>query len=313
MSEELLSLATRALREQVDGRSEFARETEARIVERSGQGARTFAFPARVGLAALFVGSTVWAGGGGILQFARDASERLLASSVGANDAAQRLPNGAQGPSYGAEEDRAGVRTHSAAPGPSAQSTSQSSGAGERSRGSDARLPMPGQASGAVGRGRVVAPSTNVRSAGADQLAKSTNARRPDAEDKETLTRAEAPVGSDTGASHEGASEAGDSDLVDSDSSGRDDSAARELDAYGRAHRLHFVLGDFRGALAGWDAYLAAYPRGSLALEARFNRALCLMEVGQAGRARRELEPFASGAYGAYRRAESQRLLERLD
>jgi TolA-binding protein len=81
-----------------------------------------------------------------------------------------------------------------------------------------------------------------------------------------------------------------------------------EAAAYGRAHRAHFV-DDLPGrALAAWDAYLASYPRGALAPEARFNRALCLVRLQRWNDAARALGHFARGRDG-YRRSEACTLL----
>jgi len=65
-------------------------------------------------------------------------------------------------------------------------------------------------------------------------------------------------------------------------------------------------------ALTAWDAYLAAAPRGQLAPEARYNRALSLVRLGRIAEARAALAPFANGPAGGYRRAEAAALLERL-
>jgi hypothetical protein len=81
---------------------------------------------------------------------------------------------------------------------------------------------------------------------------------------------------------------------------------AHEL--YRAAHRAHFTDQDCDRALSGWDAYLAASPRGPLALEARYNRALCLVRLGRAAEARRALRPFAT-APGGYRQKEASALL----
>jgi hypothetical protein len=79
---------------------------------------------------------------------------------------------------------------------------------------------------------------------------------------------------------------------------------------YTRAHRLHFVDHDPGAALAAWDAYLRAFPRGRLALESRYNRALCLVRLGRNDEASEALAGFAGGAYGGYRQAEARALLE---
>jgi TolA-binding protein len=81
------------------------------------------------------------------------------------------------------------------------------------------------------------------------------------------------------------------------------------LDVYERAHDLHFKRRDYAGALTAWEQYLALAPSGSLALEARFHRGVCLVRVGRSEDARRALEPFARGDYGTYRRAQAQKLL----
>lgn len=87
-----------------------------------------------------------------------------------------------------------------------------------------------------------------------------------------------------------------------------------DLAAYRSAHALHFRTRDFRAALAAWDAYLEAYPRGTFAIEAIYNRAICLVRLGRHDEARRVLKPFADGAMqGGYRRAEATQLLEALE
>lgn len=86
------------------------------------------------------------------------------------------------------------------------------------------------------------------------------------------------------------------------------DAAAHAL--YEAAHRAHFVDRNPRAALSAWNAYLAAAPRGRFAVEAHYNRALCLVRLGRTAEARKALEPFASGRSGGYRRAEAQKLLD---
>jgi hypothetical protein len=82
---------------------------------------------------------------------------------------------------------------------------------------------------------------------------------------------------------------------------------------YAEAHALHFVERDTVRALAAWDRYLAVAPddaRAGLALEARYNRAICLVRLGRREAAREALAPFASGAYGSYRQDEARSLLD---
>jgi hypothetical protein len=88
----------------------------------------------------------------------------------------------------------------------------------------------------------------------------------------------------------------------------RDDAAL-----YREAHALHFVAHDPARALVAWDRYLSAASASSqtgLVLEARYNRAICLVRLGRREEAREALAPFAAGAYGAYRREEARALLD---
>lgn len=78
------------------------------------------------------------------------------------------------------------------------------------------------------------------------------------------------------------------------------------------AQQLQFSRKDPAAALAVWDQYLAVDPNGALALEARFNRGLCLVALGRSREAERALTPFAIGEYGEYRRQEARSILERL-
>ncbi|HVJ14494.1 MAG TPA: hypothetical protein VM686_03595, partial [Polyangiaceae bacterium] len=83
----------------------------------------------------------------------------------------------------------------------------------------------------------------------------------------------------------------------------------RELGLYRAAHRAHFVDKDWGAALSGWSEYLSKVPSGRFTLEARYNRALCLVQLGRKSEARSALEPFARGAFGAYRQREASELL----
>jgi hypothetical protein len=81
---------------------------------------------------------------------------------------------------------------------------------------------------------------------------------------------------------------------------------------FAEAHRLHFIERDPARALAAWDRYLAAAPNGRFAPEARYNRALALVRLGRPAEAKSELEAFAHGTYGNYRRDEAKALLDAL-
>lgn len=83
-----------------------------------------------------------------------------------------------------------------------------------------------------------------------------------------------------------------------------------ELELYRTAHRAHFTDQNSAAALAAWDAYLAKAPKGRFVLEARYNRALCLVRLERTAEAKTALEPFARGAYGSYRKREASELLE---
>lgn len=83
-----------------------------------------------------------------------------------------------------------------------------------------------------------------------------------------------------------------------------------EIALYETAHRIHFVDRNPTAALAAWDTYLRAAPRGRFAVEAQYNRALCLVRVGRTAEAEKVLLGFARGAYGGYRRTEAQNLLD---
>lgn len=79
---------------------------------------------------------------------------------------------------------------------------------------------------------------------------------------------------------------------------------------YRAAHDLHFRGGSPAAAVAAWDRYLAAAPSGRFALEAQYNRAIALLRAGRKAEGLAALRPFASGAHGAYRKTEAQRLLD---
>jgi hypothetical protein len=92
-----------------------------------------------------------------------------------------------------------------------------------------------------------------------------------------------------------------------------DAAAERELDLYRAAHRAHFRDHDCQGAVLAWERYLAQAPRGRFTLEARYNRALCLVRLGREGEAAAALRPFAGGSLGGYRQADARALLDALE
>lgn len=82
-----------------------------------------------------------------------------------------------------------------------------------------------------------------------------------------------------------------------------------EIAAYRHAHQLHFRGNDPEAALAAWDDYLAKYPDGALAPEARYDRALVLVKLARWAEARAELAPFANAKAGSYRQKEAAEIL----
>jgi TolA-binding protein len=88
----------------------------------------------------------------------------------------------------------------------------------------------------------------------------------------------------------------------------------RDLELYRHAHEKHFRARDFAAALRAWDLYLQAFPSGTFAVEARYNRAICLVRLGQKAEARRALLPFSKGEVArGYRQAEATELLKALE
>ena len=85
-----------------------------------------------------------------------------------------------------------------------------------------------------------------------------------------------------------------------------------QLNAYQAAHRTHFDASNPAAALAAWDHYLANFPAGSFAVDARFNRALCLIRLGRRAEGRSALTPFANAVRGSYRQVEATALLQGL-
>ncbi|MFO0710138.1 MAG: hypothetical protein U0353_09885 [Sandaracinus sp.] len=93
-----------------------------------------------------------------------------------------------------------------------------------------------------------------------------------------------------------------------------DDTSERdERLSYQRAHALEFEAHDHDAAITAYDRYLARYPRGHFATEARYTRAVSLAHVGRTGEAIQALTPFAHGAHGGYRQDEAAELVRALE
>jgi tetratricopeptide (TPR) repeat protein len=82
-----------------------------------------------------------------------------------------------------------------------------------------------------------------------------------------------------------------------------------EMSLYRDAHQAHFSERNYALALFRWDRYLELAPRGTFALEARYNRGIALHRLGRREEAVAALRPFADGAYGGYRSEEASRIL----
>lgn len=87
--------------------------------------------------------------------------------------------------------------------------------------------------------------------------------------------------------------------------------SSADREAFLAAYRVQFRGAPYR-ALAAWDEFLARHPRGELAREARYHRAVTLMRLGRYAEARAELSPFASGAHGELHREDARQLLLQL-
>jgi hypothetical protein len=88
-----------------------------------------------------------------------------------------------------------------------------------------------------------------------------------------------------------------------------DEAKLDEMSLYRDAHHAHFNERNYALALFRWDRYLALAPRGTFALEARYNRGIALHRLGRREEAVAALRPFAEGAYGGYRSEEASRIL----
>lgn len=91
-----------------------------------------------------------------------------------------------------------------------------------------------------------------------------------------------------------------------------DDSEHRALRAYREAERLQFEDKDYARALGAWDRYIPLAGKSPLLVDAKWQRALCLVRLGRSEEAREALEPFVRGDLGAYRQDEARTILESL-
>jgi len=85
-----------------------------------------------------------------------------------------------------------------------------------------------------------------------------------------------------------------------------DDSERRALRAYREAERLQFEDKDYARALDAWDRYVPLAGNSPLLVDAKWQRALCLVRLGRTDEAREALAPFARGDFGAYRKDEAR-------
>jgi hypothetical protein len=86
-----------------------------------------------------------------------------------------------------------------------------------------------------------------------------------------------------------------------------------ELRLFRTAHELHLKGNAAQAALDAYDRYLERYPSGRFVPEARYNRALNLVKLGEKVRAREALKPFAEGQFGPLRQAPARQLLNALE
>ena len=88
--------------------------------------------------------------------------------------------------------------------------------------------------------------------------------------------------------------------------------ASTELAMYERAHRTHFHDGSPRAALRAWNEYIARFPQGRLLPEAEFNRAVCLVQLGDFERAREALLRLTAAGGSDYPKDQAEKLLAKL-
>ncbi|WP_437963293.1 hypothetical protein WMF04_26595 [Sorangium sp. So ce260] len=280
MKDDVLREAARALRDDADASRGRRDETRARVMRslKAQRARRLTTVRVVVPLAAVLVGSVAWASAarwfpGGWNDIASQLG--LSAAEAPPSPPAPPSPRAPSGPRRAAE---APAPPEAEAPAPEAEAP-----APEAEASADPRAPAPPPlplptADPAPPRAPVMAVAPPARAAVAPSAARPSPAPRKAAGDPQAIQRP--PAGPDADA------------------------------LYQAAHRAHFVERNPASALDAWNAYLAAAPRGRFAVEAQYNRALCLARLGRKDEAQRALEPFAQGAFGGYRQAESRSLIE---
>lgn len=268
MTDDLLKLASRALREETERDDQAARFTRSRILAtaHSRKRKRSTKMAFLIPLAAILVGSTAWAAVSGELP-------RVLSRMAQVVGVLPKPPEETAPPPTKPPKRLAPV------PAPRAPSTEP-----EISPSASAAPSAEAPAAPVVSAVSVLSPPARALASAPPRAASSSSEPAPPAE---ALAGAAAPSGSSA-----------------------EDDPAEGL--YRLAHRAHFEEHNSAAALNAWDRYLAAAPRGRFALEATYNRALCLVRLGRRSEAIRALAPFASGRFGSYRQREAAELSQAL-
>ncbi|WP_437805493.1 tetratricopeptide repeat protein [Sorangium sp. So ce1078] len=280
MKDDVLREAARALRDDADASRGRRDETRARVMRslKAQRARRLTTVRVVVPLAAVLVGSVAWASAarwfpGGWNDIA---SQLGLSAAEAPREPPTPSPRAPSGQRRAAE---APAPSEAEAPAPEAEAPAPSEAEASADPRAPAPPPMPlPTADLAPPRAPVMAVAPPARAAVARSAARPSPAPRKTAGDPQAIQRP--PAGPDADA------------------------------LYQAAHRAHFVERNPASALDAWNAYLAAAPRGRFAVEAQYNRALCLVRLGHKDEAQRALEPFAQGAFGGYRQAESRSLIE---
>ncbi|WP_437312631.1 tetratricopeptide repeat protein [Sorangium sp. So ce385] len=282
MKDDVLREAARALREEADASVARRDETRARVMRslKAQRARRLTTVRVVVPLAAVLVGSAAWASAARWFPdaFHDIASQLGLSAAEPPRDPPAPPPRARSGPRHAAD-----------APAPEAEAPEVEAPAPPEAEASAAPIAPAPPPPSLPTADPPVAPAPQR----APELAVAPRARPP------VAPSAARPAPAPARAS------ASDPQAIQRPPPGPDADAL-----YQAAHRAHFVERDPASALSAWDAYLAAAPRGRFAVEAQYNRALCLVRLGRKDEAQRALEPFAQGSFGGYRQTESRSLLE---